>query len=198
MILAHVPPSAVSPLWDRRASLCAACHRSFSPNQKDHYPIWANIDVPPPSSSSFPPPPRFAFSSPWVALSFLSHVPLPSIQSSLPSHEISPTLCVGSRTSNKACIDCGECSPVQHANHPPLTLFSTFYSHASSLPLLFCILPLCFDPLSMLIPVFSLPRCPSSPRSLLILFISADLIKDKVTEEFPFYVFAHPKVCLRA
>lgn len=65
--------------------------------------------------------------------------------------------------------------------------------------LLFCILFLCFDPHtpspSALIPflLFSLLPCPSSPLSLLILFISADFTNYKVTEEFPFYLFVHPK-----
>lgn len=65
--------------------------------------------------------------------------------------------------------------------------------------LLFCILFLCFDPHtpspSALIPflLFSLLPCPSSPLSLLILFISADFTNHKVEEEFPFYLFVRPK-----
>lgn len=43
--------------------------------------------------------------------------------------------------------------------------------------------------------MFSLPL---PLLSLLVLFIFADLTKDKVTEEFSFYVFAYPKVCLKA
>lgn len=94
---------------------------------------------------------------------------------------------------------------MQHANPPPphLVLLYLFLLCLCSLPLLFAFFPSVLTlthPLSALIPLllFSLPLCPSSPRSLLILFISADLTKDKVTEEFPFYVFAHPKVYLRA
>lgn len=74
--------------------------------------------------------------------------------------------------------------PVQHANPPPY--FSLHFSHIFT-PAIFHFVSTVTRLLFALFPflVFPPPLCPSSPLSLLILFISADLTKDKVTEEFP-------------
>lgn len=69
--------------------------------------------------------------------------------------------------------------------YPPL-YFSSSFSHIFTpaiFPFALTVTCLLFALLPFL--VFPPPLCPSSPLSLLILFIFADLTKDKVTEEFP-------------
>lgn len=132
-------------------------------------------------------PPSLPLSLPacWITLSFLSscNQTWPSPLLRLLQHS------VGCRTSNEALyrIRILFPPPVQHANPPPLCCILLYLSLSLSLsglyslPLLFCLLPL-----------FSL--CPSSSLSpFLVLFIFADLTKDKVTGEFSILCICSPK-----